>query len=51
MAGIALERVDAGVPNITILGVVSTVALLFCEYWFWDDPIQGTTAGATRCGW
>jgi amino acid transporter len=30
-----------GIPNITILGVVSTVALIFCEYWFWVDPIQG----------
>jgi amino acid transporter len=31
----------AGIPNITILGVISTVCLLFCEYWFWVDPIQG----------
>jgi amino acid transporter len=33
--------VTAGIPNITILGAVSTAALIFCEYWFWYDPIQG----------
>jgi amino acid transporter len=31
----------AGIPNITILGAISTVCLVFCEYWFWTDPIQG----------
>ena len=30
-----------GIPNITWLGGLSTACLLFCQYWFWDDPIQG----------
>jgi basic amino acid/polyamine antiporter, APA family len=41
----------AGIPNITILGVVSTVCLLFCEYWFWYDPIQGFDTWGTTLRW
>jgi amino acid transporter len=40
-----------GIPNITILGVVSTVSLLFCEYWFWYDPIQGFDSWGTTLRW
>jgi APA family basic amino acid/polyamine antiporter len=41
----------AGIPNITILGVTSTVCLLFCEYWFWYDPIQGFDTWGTTLRW
>jgi amino acid transporter len=40
-----------GIPNITILGAVSTVSLLFCEYWFWYDPIQGFDTWGTTLRW
>jgi amino acid transporter len=40
-----------GIPNITILGAVSTVSLLFCEYWFWYDPIQGFDSWGTTLRW
>jgi len=40
-----------GIPNITILGAVSTVCLLFCEYWFWVDPIQGYDTWGTTLRW
>ena len=30
-----------GIPNITLLGGLATVCLVFCEYWFWYDPVQG----------
>ena len=41
----------AGIPNITILGVVSTACLLFCEYWFWYDPGQGFDTWGTTLRW
>jgi amino acid transporter len=40
-----------GIPNITILGAVSTVSLLFCEYWFWTDPVQGYATWGTTLRW
>jgi APA family basic amino acid/polyamine antiporter len=40
-----------GIPNITILGAVSTACLLFCEYWFWYDPIQGVHSWGTTLRW
>ncbi|MGZ4480803.1 MAG: APC family permease [Gaiellales bacterium] len=40
-----------GIPNITILGAVSTACLLFCEYWFWYDPIQGFDTWGTTLRW
>jgi APA family basic amino acid/polyamine antiporter len=40
-----------GIPNITILGGVSTACLLFCEYWFWVDPIQGYDTWGTTLRW
>ena len=40
-----------GIPNITILGAVSTVCLVFCEYWFWYDPIQGFDSWGTTLRW
>jgi amino acid transporter len=40
-----------GIPNITILGVLSTACLLFCEYWFWYDPIQGFDTWGTTLRW
>jgi APA family basic amino acid/polyamine antiporter len=40
-----------GIPNITILGAVSTLSLLFCEYWFWYDPIQGFDSWGTTLRW
>jgi amino acid transporter len=40
-----------GIPNITILGAVSTACLLFCEYWFWTDPIQGFDSWGTTLRW
>ena len=40
-----------GIPNITILGVVSTACLVFCEYWFWYDPIQGFDSWGTTLRW
>jgi amino acid transporter len=40
-----------GIPNITILGAVSTACLLFCEYWFWYDPIQGFDSWGTTLRW
>jgi APA family basic amino acid/polyamine antiporter len=40
-----------GIPNITILGAVSTVCLVFCEYWFWYDPIQGFDTWGTTLRW
>jgi APA family basic amino acid/polyamine antiporter len=30
-----------GIPNITILGALSTACLVFCEYLYWFDPVQG----------
>jgi Na+-translocating ferredoxin:NAD+ oxidoreductase RnfA subunit len=30
-----------GIPNITILGVVSTISLTFCDVLYWFDPGQG----------
>jgi amino acid transporter len=40
-----------GIPNITILGAVSTICLLYCEYWFWYDPIQGFASWGTTLRW
>ncbi len=40
-----------GIPNITILGAVSTICLLYCEYWFWYDPIQGFDTWGTTLRW
>jgi basic amino acid/polyamine antiporter, APA family len=40
-----------GIPNITILGAVSTACLLFCEYWFWYDPVQGFDLWGTTLRW
>lgn len=40
-----------GIPNITLLGGLSTVCLLFCEYWFWYDPIQGFDTWGTTLRW
>jgi hypothetical protein len=40
-----------GIPNITILGAVSTICLLYCEYWFWYDPIQGFDSWGTTLRW
>jgi amino acid transporter len=33
-----------GIPNITM-------SLLFCEYWFWYDPIQGFDSWGTTLRW
>ena len=40
-----------GIPNITILGAVSTACLVFCEYWFWYDPVQGFDLWGTTLRW
>jgi amino acid transporter len=40
-----------GIPNITLLGALSTVCLLFCEYWFWYDPVQGFDTWGTTLRW
>jgi amino acid transporter len=40
-----------GIPNITILGAVSTICLIFCEYWLWYDPIQGFDTWGTTLRW
>ena len=40
-----------GIPNITILGALSTACLLFCEYWFWYDPVQGFDLWGTTLRW
>ena len=40
-----------GIPNITLLGGLSTICLLFCEYWFWYDPIQGFDSWGTTLRW
>jgi amino acid transporter len=40
-----------GIPNITLLGALSTVCLLFCEYWFWYDPVQGFDSWGTTLRW
>lgn len=40
-----------GIPNITILGAVSTICLLYCEYWFWYDPVQGFDTWGTTLRW
>jgi amino acid transporter len=40
-----------GIPNITILGAVSTACLVFCEYWFWYDPVQGFDMWGTTLRW
>ncbi len=40
-----------GIPNITLLGALSTVCLLFCEYWFWYDPGQGFDTWGTTLRW
>ena len=40
-----------GVPNITWLGGLSTICLLFCEYWLWYDPIQGFDTWGTTLRW
>ena len=40
-----------GIPNITILGAVATACLLFCEYWFWYDPVQGFDLWGTTLRW
>jgi amino acid transporter len=38
-----------GIPNITILGALSTACLVFCEYWFWYDPVQGFDLWGRPC--
>ena len=40
-----------GIPNITWLGGLSTACLLFCQYWFWYDPIQGFDSWGTTLRW
>jgi basic amino acid/polyamine antiporter, APA family len=40
-----------GIPNITLLGGLSTVCLVFCEYWFWYDPVQGFDLWGTTLRW
>jgi amino acid transporter len=40
-----------GIPNITLLGALSTASLLFVEYWFWYDPIQGFASWGTTLRW
>jgi amino acid transporter len=40
-----------GIPNITLLGALSTACLLFCQYWFWTDPIQGYDSWGTTLRW
>jgi amino acid transporter len=40
-----------GIPNITWLGALSTICLLFCEYWFWYDPVQGFDSWGTTLRW
>jgi APA family basic amino acid/polyamine antiporter len=40
-----------GIPNITLLGALSTICLLFCEYWFWYDPVQGFDSWGTTLRW
>jgi amino acid transporter len=40
-----------GIPNITILGAVSTASLIFVEYWFWYDPGQGFDTWGTTLRW
>jgi amino acid transporter len=40
-----------GIPNITLLGGLSTICLCFCEYWFWYDPIQGFDTWSTTLRW
>jgi amino acid transporter len=40
-----------GIPNITLLGGLSTLCLLFCEYWFWYDPVQGFDTWGTTLRW
>jgi amino acid transporter len=40
-----------GIPNITILGAVSTLSLLFVEYWFWYDPLQGVSSWGHTLRW
>ncbi len=39
-----------GIPNITILGGRLDGVPLFCEYWFWYDPVQGFDLWGTTCG-
>jgi len=40
-----------GIPNITLLGGLATVCLVFCEYWFWYDPVQGFDLWGTTLRW
>ena len=40
-----------GIPNVTILGAISTASLIFVEYWFWYDPIQGVDSWGTTLRW
>ena len=40
-----------GIPNITLLGALSTACLVFCEYWFWYDPVQGFATWGTTLRW
>jgi amino acid transporter len=40
-----------GIPNITLLGGLSTICLVFCEYWFWYDPVQGFDSWGTTLRW
>ena len=40
-----------GIPNITLLGALATVCLVFCEYWFWYDPVQGFDLWGTTLRW
>ncbi len=40
-----------GIPNITLLGGLSTLCLVFCEYWFWYDPVQGFDLWGTTLRW
>jgi len=40
-----------GIPNITILGAISTLSLLFVEYWFWYDPLQGVSSWGHTLRW
>lgn len=40
-----------GIPNITLLGALATACLVFCEYWFWYDPVQGFDLWGTTLRW
>ena len=40
-----------GIPNITLLGGLATACLVFSEYWFWYDPVQGFDLWGTTLRW